>query len=212
MPLQNRVTPEGDFIADPSRGLFMGNRGILHDDAKRLGHARWRHTHWIVCLLAFRGRQRAIMQPRRYTELFFLDEAVALAAGHRPCAECRRDRFRAFLACLAKGACHDGALPNAAALDAMLHAARVDGRSRRQVTWRSCLADLPDGTFIRLDDGDDMPRLVLGDTLYGWSPAGYRDAVRRLQGSSSVTVLTPRPTVTALAGGYRPEIHPSAAP
>lgn len=210
MPLQNRVTPTGDIIADPARGLFMGNRGILHDDDGRVGRARWRHSHWIVCVLAFKGRRRSVMQPHRYTELFFLDEAVALAAGHRPCAECRRDRFRAFVACWTNGIGHDGAVPDAAGLDAMLHAARVDPRSRRQATWRAPLADLPDGAFICLGDGDSTPRVILGDALYGWTPAGYRNAVRRPRGAS-VTVLTPRPTVSALAGGYRPVLHPSAA-
>jgi len=210
MPLQNRVTPTGDIIVDPSRGLFMGNRGILHDDAKRLGRARWRHRHWIVCLLSFSGRQRAIMQPHRYTELFFLDEAVALAAGHRPCAECRRDRFRAFLAAWAKGTGHDGAAPDAAALDAMLHAARVDARSRRQITWRTRLADLPDGTFIRLGAEADIARLLLGGALFAWTPAGYRDPQTRPP-TAMVTVLTPRPTVATLAGGYVPVVHPTAA-
>jgi len=210
MPLQNRVTPTGDIIADPARGLFMGNRGILHDDDGRLGRARWRHSHWIVCVLAFKGRRRSVMQPRRYTELFFLDEAVALAAGHRPCAECRRDRFRAFVACWAKGTGHAGAVPGATGLDALLHVTRVDPRLRGQLTWRTGLAGLPDGTFIRLNNGDDRPRLVLRDALFGWTPSGYRDAVARPDGSM-VTVLTPRPTVAALAGGYLPALHPSAA-
>jgi hypothetical protein len=210
MPLQNRVTPTGAIVADPARGLFMGNRGILHDDRKRLGRARWRHKHWIICALEFRGRRRRVMEPRRYTELFFLDEAVALAAGHRPCAECRRDRFHAFRACWANGTGHAGALPKAAELDAALHVARVDSRRRRQATWEARLADLPDGTFIHLGDGDDVPRLVLGDALPGWTPAGYRNVVTR-PGATLVNVLTPRPTVSALAGGYMPELHPSAA-
>jgi len=209
MPLQNRVAPTGEIFADPARGLFMGNRGILHDDEKRLGPARWRHRHWIVCALAFRGRRRAVMQPHRYTELFFLDEAVALAAGHRPCAECRRDRYRAFLEFWAKGSGHAGALPDAGALDATLHAARVESRSRRQITWRARLEALPDGTFIRLEDRDDTPRLVLGDALLAWSPAGYGGALMRAP-LAAVIVLTPRPTVAALAGGYLPELHPSA--
>ncbi|MDH3231234.1 MAG: hypothetical protein OEN55_15700 [Alphaproteobacteria bacterium] len=207
MPLQNRVSPTGAIVADPARGLFMGNRGILHDDDRRLGPARWRHKHWIVCVLAFKGRRRRVMEPRCYTELFFLDEAVALAAGHRPCAECRRARFHAFLAGWAKGTGHAGGMPKAADLDAMLHAARVDPRNRRQVTWEARLPDLPDGTFVRL--GDNMPRLVLGEALPAWTPAGYRDAVKRPR-APVVTVLTPRPTVSALAGGYMPALHPSA--
>ena len=97
MPLQNRVTPGGEIIADPARGTLMGNRGILHDAGQRLGVARWRHPHWIYCRLSFKGRRRAVMAPGRYTELFFLDEASALAAGHRPCYECRREDFLRFL-------------------------------------------------------------------------------------------------------------------
>jgi hypothetical protein len=186
----------------------MGNRGVLHDDRKRLGRARWRHKHWIVCMLEFKGRRRRVMEPRRYTELFFLDEAVALAAGHRPCAECRHARYQAFLAGWANGTGHVGAVPKAADLDDLLHAARVDRRRRGQLTWEARLADLPDGTFIRL--GDDLPRLVLGDALPGWTPAGYGSAFERPP-AALVTVLTPRPTVSALAGGYMPELHPSAA-
>ena len=212
MPLQNRVTPTGAIVADPARGLFMGNRGILHDGRKRLGRARWRHKHWIVCVLVFRGRRRRVMEPRRYTELFFLDEAVALAAGHRPCAECRRGRYQAFLAGWANGTGHVGATPKAAAFDDILHAARIDPRHRRQLTWEASLADLPDGTFIRLGDGDndDVPLLVLGDALPGWTPDGYRNAMKRPR-TPVVTVLTPRPTVSALAGGYMPALHPSAS-
>jgi hypothetical protein len=98
MPLQNRVIPSGEIISDPSRAAkFMGNRGILHDDERRLGRARWRHRAWIVCALSFNGRRRTLMAPGSYTELFFLDEAVAFAAGHRPCGECRREAYLRFL-------------------------------------------------------------------------------------------------------------------
>src|SRR5688500_15168681 len=98
MPLQNRVTPFGEIEAAPARGLFMGNRGILHDANQQLGRARWRHKSWVTCLLSFKDRRREVMAPRRYTELFFCDEAVALAAGHRPCAECRREDYERFRA------------------------------------------------------------------------------------------------------------------
>ncbi|MEN8196903.1 MAG: hypothetical protein ABFS30_10385 [Pseudomonadota bacterium] len=204
MPLQNRVTPSGEIIADSARGLFMGNRGILHDDARRLGKARWRHRNWITCLLDFKGRRRDVMSPRRYTELFFLDEAVALAAGHRPCAECRHDRYRAFLAAWTAGAGHDGPPPRAHELDATLHAARLDSGTRRQRTFRADLAALPDGIFIRLKDS---PFLVLGDRLLRWAPGGYGDAAARPSGGP-VCVLTPRPTVAAMTAGYRPELPP----
>jgi hypothetical protein len=208
MTLQNRVTPTGGIIADPARGLFMGNRGILHDEARVLGKARWRHRNWITCLLEFKGRRRVVMSPRRYTELFFLDEAVALAAGHRPCAECRRDRYRAFLAAWMEGAGQGGPPPKAHELDAALHAARVDPATRRQRTFQAELSGLPDGAFIRLEDA---PLLVLGDRLLPWAPGGYRDAIVRPSGGP-VCVLTPRPTVAALTAGYRPALHPGAIP
>ena len=176
MPLQNRVTPAGGIIADPARGLFMGNRGILHDDARRLGKARWRHRNWITCLLDFKGRRRHVMRPRGYTELFFLDEAVALAAGHRPCAECRRDRYRDFQAAWMAGAGRDGPPPKAPALDAALHAARIDPRTRRQRSFQADLAGLPDGVFIR---PEGIPLLVLGDSLRPWTPGGYGAAIAR---------------------------------
>lgn len=208
MALQNRVTPAGEIIADPARGLFMGNRGILHDDAQRLGKARWRHRNWITCLLEFKERRRDVMSPRRYTELFFLDEAVALAAGHRPCAECRRERYRVFLAAWREGAGQGDPLPRARELDAVLHVARVDPATRRQRTYRAELAGLPDGVFIRLEDA---PLLVLGDRLLPWTPGGYGAAIARPSGGP-VTVLTPRPTVAAMIAGYRPALHSGAVP
>jgi hypothetical protein len=208
--LQNRVIPVGEIVAAPARGLFMGNRGILHDHARKLGKARWRHKNWITCLLDFKGRRRAVMSPRRYTELFFLDEAVALAAGHRPCAECRRERYRAFLAAWMEGAGagYDGPPPRAHELDAALHAARIDPAARRQRFHRTDSAGLPDGVFIRVEGA---PLLVLGARLLRWTPEGYGDAIARPSGGR-VDVLTPRPTVAVLAAGYRPALHPSAAP
>jgi hypothetical protein len=206
MALQNRVTPAGEIIADPARGLFMGNRGILHDEAQEIGKARWRHRSWIICLLEFKGRRREVMSPRRYTELFFLDEAVALAAGHRPCAECRRDRYNAFLAAWTAGAGHDGPPPKAAELDAALHAARVYPGSRRQRTFQAELSVLPDSVFILLEEA---PLLVVGDRLRPWTPGGYGPAIAQPSGGP-VCVLTPRPTVGAIMAGYRPELHPSA--
>lgn len=197
MPLQNRVTPRGEIVRDPARGLFTGNRGILHDDQRRLGRARWRHPHWIVCRLSFKGRQRQVMAPGRWTELFFLDEAVALAAGHRPCAYCRREAFLSFKE--AFGA------TRAPAVDRELHRHRVD-RQRRQVTYPARLDDLPDGAFVVLG-GEAL--LVLGDRLLPWHPSGYR-APRPRRGGSVVEVLAPAPTVAALRNGYRPTLHPTA--
>lgn len=200
MPRQNRVTPEGEIIADPARGLVMGNRGCLHDAAGRLGTARWRHPHWIICALSFKGRWRPIMAPNRWTELFFLDEATALAAGHRPCAECRRAAYNAFRAAFAPAP-----LP-APEIDRRLHTARVT-RTRHQITHRADLATLPDGSFVKLP-GAPEPLLVLTDRLLPWRPDGYGLAQPRLGGT--VTVLTPAPTVAALRNGYRPILHPTA--
>ncbi|MGE0255594.1 MAG: hypothetical protein AB7N54_10085 [Alphaproteobacteria bacterium] len=204
MPLQNRVAPTGDIIAHPARGLFMGNRGILHDGARRLGTPRWRHPHWIVCLTAFRGRSRVPMTPGRYTELFFLDEGVALAAGHRPCAECRRADWLGFLAAWRTGT-GDG-VRGAADLDRALHAARLVPRRRAQRRFPARLAGLPDGTFV---DAGQGPCLVLGTRLLPWSPGGYR-AAQACATDATVAVLTPAPTVAALAAGYRPVLHDSA--
>ncbi|PTW47042.1 hypothetical protein [Rhodovulum kholense] len=197
-PRQTRVTPLGEIVADPARGLFMGNRGCLHDAEGRLGRARWRHKAWICCLLQFRDRHRAVMTPGRYTELFFLDEAVALAAGHRPCAECRRADFRRFAQAFGVG--------TATALDAALHAARLCPSSRDQRRHTAPAAALPDGTFVLLEG---TPHLILGAAALPWQASGYGAARPRPGGE--VTVLTPAPTVAALTAGYRPVLHPSAA-
>ncbi len=205
-PRQNRVTPTGEIIATPARGTLMGNRGILHDGEGRLGRARWRGYLWICCLTAFKGRRRPLMAPGTYTELFFLDEAVALAAGHRPCGECRRadlDRFMDFWQ-----RAHGGPRLRAAEIDRLLHAARVDARTRAQKRYHAGLDDLPTGTFVRRV-GDDRAWLVLDGALLPYAPEGYGAAVPRPSGIT-VEVLTPRPTVMTLAAGYRPLFHPSA--
>jgi hypothetical protein len=197
----NRVAPTGDLAALPQRGLLMGNRGILHDEAGRLGSARWRHRNWIACVLSFRGGRRTLMAPGRYTELFFLDEAVALAAGHRPCAECRRADWLRFMD--AWEAAH-GERPRAAALDRQLHAARVR-RDRSQVRHAAPWEVLPDGAFA-LDAGE--PCLTLGDRVVPFGPEGYGRARPRPEGEAEV--LTPAPLVAVLAAGYRPLLHPAA--
>lgn len=206
MPLQNRVTPEGVLIADPARGLLMGNRGILHDETRRLGAALWRHTNWVACRLAFKDRRRPVMAPGHYTELFFLDEAVAFAAGHRPCAECRREDYRRFTAAFCEGT---GLRPeNAAALDRVLHAARVVPRRRMQKTHEARLADLPDGVFLRRAP-EGPPLLLAAGRLHPYAPAGYGAALPAPREDGLVTVLTPAPVVAALSAGYRPLLHPS---
>jgi hypothetical protein len=209
MPLQNRVTPTGEIIAHSARGTLMGNRGILHDRARRLGRARWRHPHWICCRLEFRDRHRPVMAPGRYTALFFLDEATALAAGHRPCAECRREDFRRFQQ--AWQLAFPGGAATAGALDRALHAARVAPKNRGQLRFTARLRDLPDGTFILDDDQAETPLVVLGQSLLPWHPWGYGPP-RRRAAAGQVLVLTPRPTVATLAAGYPAALHPSAQP
>ena len=199
MSRQNRVTPRGELIAVDARGTFMGNRGCLHDAAGRIRRA-WQLKRWIICEPEFKGRHRPVMQPGRYTELFFLDEATALAAGHRPCAECRRPAFLAFLAAWAAGR-PGGETPRTPALDEVLH------RERTAPPWQAPLDTLPDGAFVALP-GDPRPFLVLGGALLAWTPGGYTDHVARPP--AAVEVLTPRSTVEALRAGYRPVLHPTA--
>ena len=205
MTRQNRVTPFGKIVAVPERGTFMGNRGVLHDEEGRIRRA-WQLKRWIVCVLEFRGREREVMTPGRYTELFFLDEATALAAGHRPCAECRHARFLDF--CTAWGQAHpDGGTP-AQEIDDRLHAERVaPDRSKR--TIEAAVDELPDGVFVAVPTWGEEAYLVRGDELLAWSHGGYRERRRRPNGEK-VRVLTPPSTVESIRAGYAPEVHPSA--
>jgi hypothetical protein len=207
MPLQNRVTPLGEVIADPARGLVYGNRGCLHDASGRI-RRRFNGRRWIACRLRFRGWQRSpLMQPGRFTELFFLDEATAFAAGHRPCALCRRkdyDRLTELWRRL-----HPGDV-GADAIDARLHAERFDPRSRTQRHHEADLDDLPDGAFVLRDGG---PHLVLGAELLRWTPAGYADRAPRPRGEPAEVITTPS-VLTVLRSDWRPVVpllHPSAA-
>lgn len=207
-PLQNRVTPSGDIIRHSARGLFMGNRGCLHDGVQTLGTARWRSRLWIICRTSFKDRRRPVMAPGRYTELFFLDEAVALAAGHRPCAECRREDYRRFTAAWAEG--NRVSPPKAGEMDRMLHDLRVDAATRAQQTFQADIGRLPDGVFIRLGAAR-VPKLLLGTRAYPFEGYGYGPPVARPD-KETVEVMTPRPTVATLSAGYRPTLHSSVAP
>ena len=203
MPLQNRVTPFGEIAAQPWRGAMMGNRGILHDTKNQLSAARWRHRNWVCCVTEFRGRHRLPMPPpgapTRYTVLFFWDEACALAAGHRPCGECRNADYRRFKrAWLAAGLLGDKAQD----VDRVLHTARVT-RDRRQVTYDADLATLPDGVFLTKPGAENAPLLKWQGRLWQWSPEGYVDAGSGQSGV--VRVLTPAPTVASIHAGYVPE-------
>lgn len=206
MPKQNRVTPFGDIIATPERGLFMGNRGLLHNDEGRIKRP-WLLKRWIVCELEFRGRKREVMSPGRYTELFFLDEATAFAAGHRPCAECRRAKYNEYCVRFEASKSFKGQ-PIAERIDDKLHAERLTENHRKR-TFEASLEDLPDGVFVTLPEWGEQAYLVMGRYLFGWTPGGYQKRVRRLS-RRKVNVLTPKSSVKVIGAGYRPVVHPSA--
>ncbi|HEY0917724.1 hypothetical protein [Devosia sp.] len=204
MPLQNRVTPFGDIVAIPERGLFTGNRGIIHDPTtKTLLRRRWASKAWIVCSCSYKGRWRPVMGRRNWTELFFLDEATALAAGHRPCFACRRAAALAFRAAWAAG---NGTVPlPVKELDAVLHGERLAGRRKRLHKLAGAWRTLPEGTMLAVGA---RPYLVApGGRLLSWTPAGYvaGDVPAAFDG-----VLTPPSTLAALRAGYRPVLHVSA--
>jgi hypothetical protein len=202
MPLQNRVTPFGEILAIPERGMFMGNRGIIHDPATRtLLSRRWTTKAWIVCRCDYKGVRREVMGARSWTELFFLDEATALAAGHRPCFFCRREAAERFRSSWAQGNAVDP--PSAPALDAILHAERLDGRAKRLHPMPSAADALPDGAMVA---AGEVAFLIAGRRAFRWAPEGYHTA-----GPTPVEarLLTPPSTVRALAAGYRPVLHPS---
>ena len=205
MPLQNRVTPYGTIVAIPERGLLMGNRGILHDDNRHLVRT-WQVRRWIACSTAFRGRHRQVMRPHSYTELFFLDEATAFAAGHRPCAECRYADYQRFKAAWAAGIGEPG---GADQMDAVLHTDRLEGRGSRahKRHYEDQLAALPEGTLISLDGS---AWLLWRGQLLEWSAAGYRERRPLLSVASRVDVLTPRSLVAVLRAGYPLQVHLSA--
>ena len=196
VPYRNRVTPFGEIVAIPERGTLMGNRGVIHADDG--SHRReWQVRRWIACRLEFKGRRRAIRQPRRWTELFFLDEATALAAGHRPCAECRRKDYRRWQAAW------PGEDAHADAMDLVLHADRLDGRAKR--TYDARLGELPDGVMV---ERGGAAFLVAGGALHAWTAAGY-GAAEPAAPDERVRVLTPRAAVATIARGYAVSVHPS---
>ena len=207
MPLQNRVLPTGEIIAHPARGMLMGNRGCIHRPDQTLGVTRWRTKMWISCVLSWRGRRRDVMPPGRWTALFFLDEATALAAGHRPCGYCRRADHLWFAESWRAASGMPGR-PRATEMDAVLHAERVEPRTRRKVTHAAAAGDLPDGAIV---SHASMLGLWCRGTLLPWSFEGYGAPVP-VGPRVVVTVLTPPSIVAALTAGYRPMVHPSAGP
>lgn len=201
-PLQNRVLPTGEIVSDPARGTFTGNRGILAFDKRKLGTSRWKHQHWIICTLTHpKGRYHGPQPARGWTPLFFLDEAVGLAAGHRPCAYCRPKAYKAFTHAWQQ-ATGERMLHNE--MDRLLHSSRV-ARSRVQLRHIQHLSKVPVGAMILWKD---RPHLVLPKTLAPYAPFGYGPHCPRPD--AAVTVLTPAPTTSVLRAGYRPEFHTSA--
>ena len=203
MPWRNRVTPAGEIVTATGRGSLMGNRGVLIDAERRLVRDS-QVRRWIACRLEFRGRHRRVMTPGTWTELFFLDEATALSAGHRPCAECRHADFRMFQA--AWRSAFPQTDTHADALDEVLHAERRSGPWLKR-THRAPVATLPDGAYIALDD---HAWLVHCDALHAWTADGYAER-RTRPTTGEVTVLTPPSIVGVLQAGYPARVHPSAA-
>jgi hypothetical protein len=194
--------PSGEIVSMPQRGLFTGNRGIIHDPATRtLLNRRWSSKAWLTCVCEFRGRRRDVMGTRSWTELFFLDEATAFAAGHRPCFYCRRDDANAFRAAWERGNGRSGV--RAPEMDAVLHRERLDGRNKRLHDLPTPLDALPDGAMVQ---ADDQSYLITQGRALLWSFEGYSDA----QHVTNAILITPPSTVRALAAGYRPVLHPTA--
>jgi hypothetical protein len=207
MPLRNRVTPFNDIVAVTARGTLMGNRGRLHDADRALGNRLYTTRSWVACVLEFNNRHRPVMQPGRYTELFFLDEPTSLAAGHRPCGQCRYADYHRFLDAWLEGNAKPKALLRE--VDECMQEDRLDRALRRQKRVPMQLADLPDGTMVSLPLEPGQALLVWGKTLLEWSATGYHSC-RRRPSSLQVELLTPSCTVAALAAGYRCSLHPTA--
>jgi hypothetical protein len=200
--LPNRVDPWGNIIKTSARGSWMGNRGVLHDEHQNILYP-FKLKAWLICLLEFNGRQRQVMAPRRYTELFFLDEATAFSAGHRPCFECRRKDFNQFKACWVKGNPEYGFNEKTSIqkIDEILHQERID-RNGSKISYAGDIKNLPDGSFVIYDD---KPALIANALIFPWSPFGYEKGIV-LPRAEKVTVLTPRSVVNAFRAGYLPQM------
>lgn len=206
MPLQNRVNPLGEIIETPERGTLMGNRGCLHDTHKHITK-QWVRTAWVTCKLQFNDRHREVMSAGKYTELFFLDEVTALAAGHRPCSTCRREDFKQFkslwLTSNPKLAAVSGtSMPK---IDKELHSERLDINNQKDY-WYSNINKLPDGTMI--DGGNSIIKLIWKGFLHTWTSNGYIEN-KILPSDMQVTVITPASVVNVLKAGYQPLVHSS---
>ncbi|WNL40138.1 hypothetical protein RN346_06125 [Halomonas sp. PAMB 3232] len=206
MPLQNRIDPYGQLCSVSARGALMGNRGLLHDDDKAIKRP-WAHKQWVTCVTHFPGHERPVFEPGRYSQLFFLDEATAFAAGHRPCGSCRQQRFKAFKhAWLAANPRAGIEKPSLADIDKTLHAERAR-RGGHKVTFQAALEGLPFGTLIDLGG---QAYLVTQNHLLPWSFEGYGPATPLPASGTQVTVLTPASIVELFRSGFRPQVHESA--
>jgi hypothetical protein len=197
------VTPSGEIVSTPQRGLFTGNRGIIHDPATRtLLNRRWSSKAWLTCLCEFRGRRRDVMATRSWTELFFLDEATAFAAGHRPCFYCRREDAKRFRAAWEKG--NGLSRVRTPEMDEALHRERLDGRAKRLHPLPTPLEKMPDGVMVQA--GRESYLIAQGRAVW-WTRDGYRESKNPMR---DAMLLTPPSTLRALSAGYRPVLHPSA--
>lgn len=199
--LQNRVDPFGAIIATSARGSWMGNRGVIHNESKQIIRP-FKHKAWVICQLEFKGRKRVVMTPDRWTELFFLDEATALTAGHRPCFECRKEDAKRFKSCWIKGnpSHHFTPATSINDIDEIIHRERIDHEKKKVVHQRK-VSETPDGTFILMND---HPYLLCKGQLHRWTPFGYED-VMTVSGSYLLTILTPNSIVNAIQAGYVPQ-------
>jgi hypothetical protein len=211
MPLQNRVDPFGEIHAVAARGLFTGNRGVIHDpDTKTLLRRRWSTRAWLICVCEYRGRRREVMGRNApsggagWTELFFLDEVTGLAAGHRPCFFCRRERAQDFVGRFG-GVCGIDQ-PRVHDIDSRLHAERLASGGRNIKLDRSELAALPDGAMVARG-GDAFA--IKGGNMWRWSFVGYESSPGFPDGADEFSLLTPATTLAVLRAGYQPAWHPS---
>ena len=205
MALQNRVDPWGNLHAVNARGNWMGNRGILHNSDKQI-ITQWRHKQWVTCALSFKGRQREIFAPNSYSELFFLDEATALAAGHRPCAECRREKHKEFKTIWFQANPQFGnETSSISVIDKQLHLERVD-RAKNKVTFNAIVSSLPEGTIF---EHESNSYLIWEDQYFLWTHHGYMKTMQAVSIDTCVAVLTPASIVAIYRLGFKPQIHPS---
>ena len=200
--LQNRVDPFGNLIRTVARGAWTGTRGVLHNDQQEILRP-FKLKAWLTCRLEFKGRKRKVMSPNRYTELFFLDEATAFAAGHRPCCECRREDFNKFkmLWLKANPEYNFDKKTSIQKIDSVIHSERMNADQSKK-TYEENIHDLPDGSFISINNN---PYLVLDKQLFLWTSVGYEKGIA-LRGIGKITVLTPRSVVNSFRAGYMPQI------